>query len=106
MRHTMAYRQVGAAGSTSVRLDYKPVVVTRYQPMGASTDGCRDPAPATATAPPETPDPVAFDVTLKIRRFDPDTSPSISGRSSPFRCFPPIASWTACTRSSGSRTAP
>lgn len=33
------------------------------------------PAPATATAPPETPDPVAFDVTLKIRRFDPDTSP-------------------------------
>ncbi len=33
MRHTMAYRQVGAAGDTSVRLDYKPVVVTRYQPM-------------------------------------------------------------------------
>ncbi|MBN0044368.1 succinate dehydrogenase flavoprotein subunit [Streptomyces actuosus] len=33
MRHTMAYREVGADGSDSVRLDYKPVVQTRYQPM-------------------------------------------------------------------------
>ena len=33
MRHTMAYRQVNGDGSDSVRLDYKPVVVTRYQPM-------------------------------------------------------------------------
>ena len=33
MRHTMAYRQAGADGETSVRLDYKPVTVTRYQPM-------------------------------------------------------------------------
>ncbi len=33
MRHTMAYRHVGENGATSVRLDYKPVVVTRYQPM-------------------------------------------------------------------------
>ena len=33
MRHTMAYRHVGENGDTSVRLDYKPVVVTRYQPM-------------------------------------------------------------------------
>ncbi|MDX2594091.1 MULTISPECIES: succinate dehydrogenase flavoprotein subunit [Streptomyces] len=33
MRHTMAYREVGADGSESVRLDYKPVVQTRYQPM-------------------------------------------------------------------------
>ena len=33
MRHTMAYREVGADGKDSVRLDYKPVVVTRYQPM-------------------------------------------------------------------------
>jgi succinate dehydrogenase / fumarate reductase, flavoprotein subunit len=34
MRHTMAYR-VGSddPGSESVRLDYKPVVQTRYQPM-------------------------------------------------------------------------
>ena len=29
MRHTMAYREP----SGDVRLDYKPVVVTRYQPM-------------------------------------------------------------------------
>jgi succinate dehydrogenase / fumarate reductase flavoprotein subunit len=33
MRHTMAYREVGADGTESVRLDYKPVVQTRYQPM-------------------------------------------------------------------------
>jgi succinate dehydrogenase / fumarate reductase flavoprotein subunit len=33
MRHTMAYREVDASGETSVRLDYKPVTVTRYQPM-------------------------------------------------------------------------
>jgi succinate dehydrogenase / fumarate reductase flavoprotein subunit len=33
MRHTMAYPAVGADGSTNVRLDYKPVTVTRYQPM-------------------------------------------------------------------------
>lgn len=33
MRHTMAYREVGADGSDSIRLDYKPVVTTRYQPM-------------------------------------------------------------------------
>ena len=33
MRHTMAYREVDAQGNTTVRLDYKPVVVTRYQPM-------------------------------------------------------------------------
>jgi succinate dehydrogenase / fumarate reductase flavoprotein subunit len=41
MRHTMAYRVVGEAtgptagvtASEAIRLDYKPVVVTRYQPM-------------------------------------------------------------------------
>ncbi len=33
MRHTMAYREVGEDGSESIRLDYKPVVQTRYQPM-------------------------------------------------------------------------
>ncbi|WP_448318572.1 succinate dehydrogenase flavoprotein subunit [Streptomyces sp. CO7] len=33
MRHTMAYREVAEDGSTSIRLDYKPVVTTRYQPM-------------------------------------------------------------------------
>jgi succinate dehydrogenase / fumarate reductase flavoprotein subunit len=33
MRHTMAYRQVDSGGTTAVRLDYKPVVTTRYQPM-------------------------------------------------------------------------
>ena len=33
MRHTMAYPAVDADGSTNVRLDYKPVTVTRYQPM-------------------------------------------------------------------------
>ncbi|MFT2017983.1 succinate dehydrogenase flavoprotein subunit [Streptomyces sp. 796.1] len=33
MRHTMAYREVGADGSESIRLDYKPVVQTRYEPM-------------------------------------------------------------------------
>ncbi|MGV9343349.1 succinate dehydrogenase flavoprotein subunit [Streptomyces spiralis] len=33
MRHTMAYREVGADGTESIRLDYKPVVQTRYQPM-------------------------------------------------------------------------
>lgn len=33
MRHTMAYREVADDGSASIRLDYKPVVTTRYQPM-------------------------------------------------------------------------
>ncbi|AEW96118.1 MULTISPECIES: succinate dehydrogenase flavoprotein subunit [Streptomycetaceae] len=33
MRHTMAYREVGEDGNESIRLDYKPVVQTRYQPM-------------------------------------------------------------------------
>jgi succinate dehydrogenase / fumarate reductase flavoprotein subunit len=33
MRHTMAYREVDANGTPEIRLDYKPVVVTRYQPM-------------------------------------------------------------------------
>ncbi|MGW7204164.1 succinate dehydrogenase flavoprotein subunit [Streptomyces sp. NPDC054837] len=33
MRHTMAYREVGDDGVESIRLDYKPVVQTRYQPM-------------------------------------------------------------------------
>jgi succinate dehydrogenase / fumarate reductase flavoprotein subunit len=33
MRHTMAYTAKEASGAEFVRLDYKPVVVTRYQPM-------------------------------------------------------------------------
>ncbi|MFN0280441.1 MAG: succinate dehydrogenase flavoprotein subunit [Kineosporiaceae bacterium] len=33
MRHTMAYPVTGADGSSNIRLDYKPVTVTRYQPM-------------------------------------------------------------------------
>jgi len=33
MRHTMAYRRTGEAGEEYVQLDYKPVTVTRYQPM-------------------------------------------------------------------------
>jgi succinate dehydrogenase / fumarate reductase flavoprotein subunit len=33
MRHTMAYHSESASGEDSVRLDYKPVNVTRYQPM-------------------------------------------------------------------------
>ena len=33
MKHTMAYREAGQDGSYDIRLDWKPVVVTRYQPM-------------------------------------------------------------------------
>jgi succinate dehydrogenase / fumarate reductase flavoprotein subunit len=33
MRHTMAYRRTDESGQEFVQLDYKPVVVTRYQPM-------------------------------------------------------------------------
>ena len=33
MRHTMAYRTVNENGDVDVVLDYKPVTVTRYQPM-------------------------------------------------------------------------
>ena len=33
MRHTMAYREVADDGTETIRLDYKPVVTTRYQPM-------------------------------------------------------------------------
>jgi succinate dehydrogenase / fumarate reductase flavoprotein subunit len=33
MRHTMAYRVPGAGAESAVRVDYKPVTITRYQPM-------------------------------------------------------------------------
>lgn len=33
MRHTMAYRGTDVSGEEYVRLDYKPVTVTRYEPM-------------------------------------------------------------------------
>ncbi|HWG23858.1 MAG TPA: succinate dehydrogenase flavoprotein subunit [Actinospica sp.] len=33
MKHTMAYREAAEDGSYDIRLDWKPVVVTRYQPM-------------------------------------------------------------------------
>ncbi len=33
MQHTMAYRESGADGSYEIRLGWKPVTVTRYQPM-------------------------------------------------------------------------
>lgn len=33
MKHTMAYREANEDGSYEIRLDWKPVVVTRYQPM-------------------------------------------------------------------------
>jgi succinate dehydrogenase / fumarate reductase flavoprotein subunit len=33
MRHTMAYREADSTGAETIRLDYKPVVQTRYQPM-------------------------------------------------------------------------
>ena len=33
LRHTMAYRGADSGGEHSVRLDYKPVNITRYQPM-------------------------------------------------------------------------
>ncbi|NIZ91179.1 succinate dehydrogenase flavoprotein subunit [Kineococcus rubinsiae] len=33
MRHTMVYRTTDAAGQHSMRLDFKPVVQTRYMPM-------------------------------------------------------------------------
>ena len=33
MRHTMAYRSEDVSGEDYVRLDYKPVTVTRYEPM-------------------------------------------------------------------------
>ncbi|KAA0022682.1 succinate dehydrogenase flavoprotein subunit [Antrihabitans cavernicola] len=37
MRHTMAYKEIAAGGSSElisdIRLDYKPVVQTRYEPM-------------------------------------------------------------------------
>jgi succinate dehydrogenase / fumarate reductase flavoprotein subunit len=33
MRHTMAYREQSADGGYQIRLDYKPVIETRYKPM-------------------------------------------------------------------------
>jgi succinate dehydrogenase / fumarate reductase flavoprotein subunit len=33
MKHTMAYREANEDGTYDIRLDWKPVVVTRYQPM-------------------------------------------------------------------------
>jgi succinate dehydrogenase / fumarate reductase flavoprotein subunit len=33
MQHTMAYREAGEDGTYDIRLGWKPVVVTRYQPM-------------------------------------------------------------------------
>jgi len=31
-KHTMAYREKDGEGGYKIRLDYKPVIVTRYQP--------------------------------------------------------------------------
>ena len=33
MQHTMAYRRADDAGDVEIELDYKPVTITRYQPM-------------------------------------------------------------------------
>jgi succinate dehydrogenase / fumarate reductase flavoprotein subunit len=33
MRHTMAYRELDSDGKPRIRLDYKPVIETRYKPM-------------------------------------------------------------------------
>jgi succinate dehydrogenase / fumarate reductase flavoprotein subunit len=33
MRHTMAYREIDAEGNVNIRLEYKPVIQTRYKPM-------------------------------------------------------------------------
>jgi len=33
LRHTMAYREVDSEGRAVIQLDYKPVIMTRYQPM-------------------------------------------------------------------------
>ena len=33
MRHTMAYKVPGGGLLSDIRLDYKPVVMTRYEPM-------------------------------------------------------------------------
>ena len=33
MRHSLAYRRTADDGADYVELDYKPVVITRYQPM-------------------------------------------------------------------------
>jgi succinate dehydrogenase / fumarate reductase flavoprotein subunit len=33
MRHTMAYQKSDDNGEAFVQLDYKPVTITRYQPM-------------------------------------------------------------------------
>ncbi|MBD0292170.1 MAG: succinate dehydrogenase flavoprotein subunit [Jiangellaceae bacterium] len=33
MRHTMAYRSLDSAGRPEIRLEYKPVTMTRYKPM-------------------------------------------------------------------------
>jgi succinate dehydrogenase / fumarate reductase flavoprotein subunit len=33
MRHTMAYRELDSDGKQRIRLDYKPVIETRYKPM-------------------------------------------------------------------------
>jgi succinate dehydrogenase / fumarate reductase flavoprotein subunit len=33
LRHTMAYRETDSDGTARIRLDYKPVVETRYKPM-------------------------------------------------------------------------
>ncbi len=33
MRHTMAYKRGGRRTALDIRLDYKPVVQTRYEPM-------------------------------------------------------------------------
>ena len=45
-------------------------------------------------APPEADIPVATDVTFRVRRFLPSTTPSHAGRTTPSRCSPR----TGCSR--------
>ena len=79
-----------------MRLDYKPVVVTRYQPMERSTDGL-PPFPEQITR---------LDVTLKIARFIPRPTRNRTTRNTASSACRPTGSLTVCRGSRMRSTAP
>ena len=72
MRHTMAYREVDADGTTGIRLDYKPVVVDPLPADGAQVLMTTSTGRSAAQDGRKVGEVPSFDVTLRIRRYNPE----------------------------------
>ena len=102
--HTMAYKQgADLICPSDIRLDYKPVVQTRYEPMGGSTDD--DPPESESPTSRRFPDGAVM-VTLKIRPLQPENPTPRASRASGCPACRPTGARTCCSTSRGYLTAP